>query len=179
MVKTITGDSLALKDVNINEIICDTFNFSVKKYHNYFVGKTAILAHNQSKFADTTQRLSTVYVIRDDAGLVIYIGQTIQGGGNPEIRFRQHVQNGRFDALLAEYGLENNRQGIDELRDLVDIQRLVRGQSLTNFELSVWEQHYMNQYGAVNPNRKPRFNRIRAISEQKYNRYWELHNPCR
>lgn len=170
-----------------------TFNFKVENYHNYFVGEIGILVHNDdggsesvSKFAETQVfSSSTVYVLRDPVTKqVIYVGQTI----DEPTRFTSHLTNP--DSAVYQYLLNNDptfRQLVntnpDILRnyDMSQFLRIVRpihNRSLTTYELTVWEQHYIDLYGKAQSQGGTLENRIRAITPEVVEFYRLLHNPC-
>lgn len=161
----------------ISEVVCDTYNFSVEKYHNYFAGEKGLLVHNEtSKFSVANKTKSTIYSLVDQGtGEVYYVGQTIQNGGDAETRIMQHIESGNFDDLFDKFNLEKNIDGIDDFFDeFVKIETPVDGLKLSSFELTVWEQHYIEKNGGIDN----LLNKINAITEEKYIKYWKYHNPC-
>jgi hypothetical protein len=163
-----------------------TYNFEVEELHNYFVGDEGVLVHNDdtdaanaSKFADTTAYKSTIYVITDpDTKKVIYVGQTIQ---DVEARLKQHLVDPKSSIFqyLQKNGYPELAKHPDFLadknfRNILDVVTpKPTGSALTAYELSVWEQHYINQYGLNKLE-----NKINAITPDKIQAYKNLHNPC-
>jgi hypothetical protein len=180
-VRMLDGSIQKVIDIHCEEVVCDTFNFSVVKQHNYYVGKKGILVHNDSKFAVVDKFASAVYSIVYN-GEVVYVGQTIQNQGDYMARIADHIQDGRFDDIFQAEGLSKSIDDIDWFLDEIidvrpmDLKNGLAKMDLTPFELSVWEQYYINMYGGSDG--LPRYNKIRAITEEKYMNYWQYHNPC-
>ena len=164
-----------------------TYNFTAGEMHNYYVGDTRVLVHNDevdvansaSKFADTATYPSTVYVLSDGDN-VIYVGQSVE----PDTRFAHHIsdpssavfqylENNGYPALtgnskhLADMGLE--------LENVLDIDTPIDAKPLTPYELTVWEQHHIDLNNGIDNLE----NRINAITPDKREMYANLHNPCR
>ncbi|MBC9797863.1 polymorphic toxin-type HINT domain-containing protein [Sinomicrobium weinanense] len=133
-----------------------TYNFEVEGLHNYFVHPYGVLVHNQNKpsiFESTTKKNTEIYEIVDtQTQEVVYVGQTTQGTNT---RFEQHV----------------NEKGWDPSRYQP---RTVKEGNWTPYEAHVWEQHYIEKNGG----KDKLLNKKNAITEAKYDKFENLHNPC-
>ena len=162
-----------IKSAEIHSRKSTTFNLEISGTHNYFVGQAGVLVHNgsdpqnpeqrQSDFADSTRRQSTIYIIRDRAGNVVYVGKTYQGEGDPRTRFGQHLQkkpHWRANGYYISEVIHSPPQG------------------WTDFETAVWERHTIMKHGGLE-----RLENIDdPISQEKFDRYRHPdfgHNPCR
>jgi hypothetical protein len=181
-VRMLDGSIQKVIDIHCEEVVCDTFNFSVAKQHNYYVGKHGVLVHNDSKFAVVDKYVSTLYTVewKDE---IVYIGQTIQDGGNEWARIPDHISDGRFDEIFRSYKKPSTYESFLELysEGYVDVGTLPMKNNfakteLTPYELTVWEQYYINKHASTGG--KPRLNKIDAITEEKYAKYWQYHDPC-
>ncbi|MCW5599988.1 DUF4157 domain-containing protein [Nitrosomonas sp.] len=184
-IKLLNGETGII--ANITKLIEDTLthNLEVEKFHNYYVGEIGLLVHNDdgssstSKFSTTDTHSSTVYVLRD-GNRVIYVGQTI----SEEARFRSHLSNP--ESAVYQYLMQNNdafRQIATsnpetltslDMDEFLRVQRPISNRQLTTFELSVWEQYYIDLHGGIDALE----NRINAITPEKLEAYRLLHNPC-
>ncbi len=94
-------------------------------------------------------------------GKVEYVGQTTQG---TQTRFEQHIAEGQAKGnFKSEWG--------DPTKYKVET---VKSGNWTPYESHAWEQHYIEKNGGK-ANLK---NSKNAISEGKYNKFANQHNPC-
>ena len=138
-----------------------TYNLEIEEYHNYFVGHLGILVHNQNKpslFESTTKTPTEIYTVTDvNTGKVVYVGQTTQGTGT---RISQHANEGGIKAEWDnpdKFQIDNPKSG-----------------NWTPYEAHAWEQHHIEKNGGkVNL-----ANKKNAITQAKYDKFGNLHNPC-
>jgi hypothetical protein len=140
-----------------------TYNLEVSELHNFFVGTTGVLVHNGtgSGFESTKRVFTEIYAVYDASGNIVYVGKTVQG---KDVRFGQHnVAKSHWEAKGYKMGETPLKSG-----------------HLTAYETAVWEQHYIDKYGgARSVNRKSSLeNDIRAITEDNYKEFKDMHNPC-
>ena len=140
-----------------------TYNFEVEDLHNYFVGACNILVHNagESIFASLVKCNSEIYGIYDNVTeQIVYVGKTVQTNAE---RLAQHA---------AEKGLDLNR---------FDIRTLDDG-NWTAYETAVKEQHFIKKHGTQIPKLTDEFahvfNKINAVTERKFIKYFGLHKLC-
>ncbi len=140
-----------------------TYNFEVEELHNYFVGECNILVHNadESIFASLDEVFTEIYAIIDTkTNQIIYVGKTEQGIAE---RFAQHVK---------EKGLPIER---------FEPRALAQGH-WTPYKTAEMEQHFMNLHDTKIPKLTDKFahvfNKVNAISEKKFIKYFDLHKLC-
>jgi hypothetical protein len=172
--QTLTGNSVTVEFAKIYGTESTTYNLNVSQAHNYYVGQVGVLVHNggddekTSNFADTTKKAAKIYEIVDTSSgdpVIVYRGKTTQKTIND--RFKQHLKD--------EAGKKSDwQQKYDNLKLRID---LVDQGNWTDYETAVWEKHYIDQGLKAG---YPLVNDLQAhpISEQKYNQYKHLHNPC-
>lgn len=139
------------------------YNIEVEELHNYYVGENNILVHNAnpSVFASLVKGNAEIYGIYDNVTeQIVYVGKTIQTKGD---RFAQHA---------IEKGLDKER---------FEIRSLDKGH-WTAFETAVREQHLIKEYGTQIPKLSDEFahvfNKINAIGQRKFIKYFDLHKLC-
>ncbi len=171
------GAYITILNTETSNVIADTFNFEIEKFHNYFVGADEVLVHNDeivSKFLTTDVFSSDIYVISNSSGQVIYVGQTI---GGVDVRIASHLtdENSAVFQYLRNQGIDPLEPGFN-YRNFLQIENPIHGQ-YTPYEITVWEQQFIN-YHRTQPESILQ-NRINAITEEKFIRYRNIHNPCR
>jgi hypothetical protein len=145
-----------------------TFNLHTSVVQNFFVGDIGLLVHNVSAFESTDKILTRIYEIVDTrTNKVVYVGKTFQGdAGDVFSRFKQHVAT---------------KEDWQKMRQFLD-PRLAKQGTWSTFETAVWEQHFMDKHGGPKKAGGTQLmNDIRAITEQKYNKFRDPkygHNPC-
>ena len=154
----------------------ETYNLEVANVHNYFVGTLGTLVHNgkgdidNSKFADNTKKKGIIYRIVDKSSgkaVTVYVGQTFQESA--EKRFvdghlkDKHPKKAEW---LKKYEAE-----------LLEVSVIKPG-NFTDYELTVWEQHYIDVELAKG---SPLVNDLNTppISKEKYDKYKKFHDPCK
>jgi Pretoxin HINT domain len=158
------GKYIEIKETNIDDVnVIPTYNFEVEDVHNYFVGDAVTLVHNgnPSIFGSTKTGQAEIYKIIDKTtNEVVYVGKTVQEGGK---RFGQHV---------LEKGLDTERF----------IKETIESGKWTAYETAVREQHFINKYGTKTKKIVGEFahvfNKINAISEKKFLKFFDLHKLC-
>ncbi|MEZ4875165.1 MAG: polymorphic toxin-type HINT domain-containing protein [Flavobacteriaceae bacterium] len=180
------GQLVKIDSIYIEEIETTTYNFEVSNYRNYFVGEDEVLVHNDdvveavaSGLANTDTFPSRIYIIADPVtNQVIYVGQTIQ---TLDTRFGQHLTdpNSSIFQYLRDNGYPQLADNPDFLRgrnldDLLTIETPINGNMMTHYELTVWEQFYIDNNGGI-ANLE---NKINAITPEKRLQYASFHNPC-
>ena len=158
------GNYIKIRSTNVE--VCEilpTYNFEVEDVHNYFVGEANTLVHNgnPSVFSGTATTNAKIYGIVDKStGKVVYVGKTIQGGDK---RFSQHT---------LEKGLDKTK---------FKVKTLTKGE-MTAYEIAVKEQHYIKKYGTKTAKMVGKyghvFNKINAITEKKFLKYFDIHKLC-
>lgn len=148
----------------IDNVDLCTYNLEVEDIHNYFVGTTNLLVHNQkktSKFDVTAKKEIRIYEVYDKkTGEVIYVGQTDKI--DVEERFKEHYTEG-----------ERKGNHKKDWKRKCKIREVKRG-NWTPYEASVWEQYYIEKNGG-----KGKLQNVRnEITEKKYSKYSSKHNPC-
>jgi hypothetical protein len=153
-----------------------TYNLEIAEHHNYFVADFGVLVHNEeSAFMSVDEYYTEIYRIKDADGNVIYVGQTRQGGGHLE-RLLQHV-NDPDSVLYVDPNTNRGRRlraHPDFPHNVFQSERVARG-NWTAYEAAVWEQHHIDANGG----KENLWNRQDAITQEKFDRYRKLHNPCR
>ncbi len=146
----------------IDNVNVPTYNLEVEDLHNYYVGQFGVLVHNQSKpslFESTIKNNVEIYTVTDKAtGKVVYVGQTVQG---KDVRISQHAAEG---GLKAEW---DNPKKFDT--------KVVDSGNWTPYEAHVWEQHHLEKNGG----KANLLNKKNPITKAKYDKFADLHNPCR
>ena len=91
-------------------------------------------------------------------GEVVYVGQTVQG---VDTRIGQHANEGGIKADWdnpSKYDIDTPKSG-----------------NWTPYEAHAWEQHYIDKNGG----KSNLVNTKNAITEVKYDKFGNLHNPCK
>jgi hypothetical protein len=166
MLKTQNGITLVTNIVRVDNINMDTFNLEIQDCHNYLVGMNGILVHNQSrtsKFESTATQEIKIYEVYDQGPpeKVKYVGQTNKP--TVEDRFEEHKSEGRKKAGSHKKNWDNYK-----------VREVKRGQ-WTPYEASTWEQYYIEKNGGVSNLE----NKRNEITEKKYDKYADKHNPCK
>jgi hypothetical protein len=97
-----------------------------------------------------------VYVVKNEAGQVIYVGQTEQSKGYKE-RFKEHLSKDHPQWKGKNYTPEVVNYG-----------------DWTAYEAAVWEQHYIDEYGGLAKNGGKLENKQLGIEKDKYYKYRKL-----
>lgn len=166
ILKTALNDRSVIESISeYRNVELPTYNLEVEGIHNYFVGAFGNLVHNQNKpslFESTTRQPTEIYEVYDArTGETVYVGQTTQGTRN---RFEQHISEGQREGnFKADWG---DRTKFDV--------RTVETGNWTPYEAHAWEQHYIEKNGGV----ENLLNKKNAITEGKYDKFADLHNPC-
>ena len=182
LLRDIEGAPVALHQTEWVEGRSETLNLEIEGAHNYFVGATGVLVHNEdpeSKFLDPHRKPTVIYEIVDArTGKVIYVGKTDQGGGNEMERFREHMR---------EIGGKKTEWATLYEQGLLKVYSVERG-NWTEFETAVWEQHYIVKHGRprTENSNSTLLNDRNEITEATYRRYKDarlpngqpMHNPC-
>jgi hypothetical protein len=158
------GKYIEIKETNIDDVnVIPTYNLEVEDVHNYFVGDAVTLVHNgnPSVFGSTATTNAKIYGIVDKStGKTVYVGKTIQGGSK---RFSQHA---------IEKGLDKSK---------FKLKILAKG-NWTAYEIAVKEQHFIKKHGTKTAKSLGKyahvFNKINAISEKKFLKFFDLHKLC-
>lgn len=149
-----------------------TYNIEVDKDHTYFSGEAGILVHNggeESGFERLDTYFTEIYEIRDvNTGRVVYVGQSIQG---VDTRMGQHVSDPSSALFVPEES--PLRADPNFPRNVYQTTSVASGE-WTRYEAAVWEQHYIDSNGGKGRLR----NRQDAITQEKFTKYRNLHNPC-
>ena len=161
--KTKNGFTYITEVIRVDNVKVDTFNLEIQDCHNYLVGLSGILVHNQSKpssFESTVTKDTKFYKITNNTTGEVYIGQTTR---DIDTRFKEH---GREKSWTKQ-----NNYSVEPIIDPN------RPKDLTPYESRVWERHYMKQEEI---NGKNLLNKEKSIiSKNKYEQYEHLHSPCR
>jgi len=153
-----------------------TCNLEVAPGHCYLAGAAGVLVHNgsvddrPSNWASKDRRNAMIYAVVEKArpDVIIYIGKTCQP--TIESRFDQHLQNkGKIEKGWT--------------RDTHEI-RLVDFGHWTDYEIAVWEEKYIRDFGGIAGEGKTTnlVNDIHAITDAAIREYGDPkygHNPCR
>lgn len=163
---TLLSDEIPIKISNVEILTTElqpTYNFEVEELHNYFVGECNILVHNagESIFASLDPVFTEIYGIYDNVTKqIVYVGKTDQGILK---RFAQHVKE----------------KGLDEFR--FEPKSLGEGH-WTPYKTAEMEQHFIKLHDTKIPKLTDKFahvfNKVNAISEKKFIKYFDLHKLC-
>ena len=166
ILKTPNGLVAVTDVIRMDNVEVDTFNLEIMDYHNYLVGLSGVLVHNQSKpsvYESTASKETKFYKITDPNGNV-YVGQTTR---DEDVRFKEHS---REKGWTKEKGYK--------MEPIIDPNR---PKDLTPYEARTWEKHYMEQERIrLEKEGKTILNKDESIiSQKKYEDYADLHSPCR
>jgi hypothetical protein len=179
--KLLTIEGQIQEIVKVEKIITQelTYNIETGETHNYYVGSSKLLVHNDDvtvpkvgSFASNVARPSTIYVITDaKTGKVMYVGQTIQSGKD---RFKQHLTDPK--SSVYKYLEKELGPGFTErdARKRLKQDMPVKNKVLTHYELTVLEQHHIDQHKAGGKLK----NQVNAMTPENRKKYAGLNNPC-
>lgn len=159
--RALDGSALVVDDVRVEDVTTPTYNLEVAGTHNYFVGDRAALVHNgkgdDSVFASMVAKDQTIYGIwDDDLQKYIYVGKS-----DDEVRrFSEHLRD---------------KPAWKERERFLSTKVLEKG-TWTPYETAVWEKHYIEKHKLENPKLE---NDGNPIGKNKFDKFKDLHNPCK
>ncbi|KAB8140676.1 DUF4157 domain-containing protein [Chloroflexia bacterium SDU3-3] len=179
LIRLLDGTIGVVKSARVYPAVSTTYNLEVEETHNYFVGGDGVLVHNGSdddlsNFASTEKANAYIYIIKcvqaDGSEVTIYVGKTIQ---DPDTRYQQHLDESLKDSSYKR--IDGKPWGDPEVKARLSVDRVPLGER-TAYEIAIWELYYINKEKAQFEAHMQ--NQIAPITEDNYNEFKSMHNPC-
>ena len=164
------GPQRNVEDARRSYDAAETWGLEVATLHTYRVGRSGILVHNGvpnsgSTWAGRAGKTAYIYAIRErSSGRIVYVGKTHQPPGR---RFGQHTETREhWNATTHEEIVLHSTERA--------------GRRWTDFEIAVWEQHFIELHGGSRRHHPETGleNEINAITREDYDTYRRFHDPC-